>query len=162
LFGTDRSNSHSYYWVTWHLCMVPQPMYEGSFSRWRHGRINYFYFKCCFIEFMAKDTVCHVCIFDRLCELLSLPPFLWLVLSPFPVWISKQHTVLTIYVPEALLRCPLLCWCIPFRIFERCLELNPVNCRSKQARNQLSHPSPWGFWFLIKRKFVHWRQKIRQ
>ena len=125
--------------------------YEGSFSRWRHGRINYFYFKWCFIEFMAKDTVCHVCIFDRLCELLPLPPSLWLALSPFPVWISIQYTVLTIYVPEALLRCPLLCWCIPFRIFERCLELNPENCRNKQARNQLSHPSPQGFWFLITR-----------
>ncbi len=36
---------------------------------------------------------------------------------------------------------PLLMY-IPFRIFERCLELNPENCRNKQARNQLSHPSP--------------------
>ncbi len=38
---------------------------------------------------------------------------------------------------------PLLCLCGPFCIFERCLDSNPESCRSKQARYQLSHPSPW-------------------
>ncbi len=37
---------------------------------------------------------------------------------------------------------PLLCLCHPFCIFERCLDSNPESCRSKQARYQLSHPSP--------------------
>jgi hypothetical protein len=30
----------------------------------------------------------------------------------------------------------------PFYIFERCLDSNPESCHSKQARYQLSHPSP--------------------
>ncbi len=34
----------------------------------------------------------------------------------------------------------LLCLCRPF--FERCLDLNPERCQSKQALYQLSHPSP--------------------
>ncbi len=38
---------------------------------------------------------------------------------------------------------PLVCLCRPFCIFERCLgSSNPESCRSKQARYQLSHPSP--------------------
>ncbi len=37
----------------------------------------------------------------------------------------------------------LLCFCRPFCIFERCLDSNPESCRSKQARYQLSHPSPY-------------------
>ncbi len=37
---------------------------------------------------------------------------------------------------------PLLCLCRPFCIFERCLDSNPESCRSKQARYQLSHPTP--------------------
>jgi hypothetical protein len=32
--------------------------------------------------------------------------------------------------------------CRPFCIFERCLDSNPESFRSKQARYQLSHPSP--------------------
>ncbi len=39
---------------------------------------------------------------------------------------------------------PLHCLCRPFCIFERCLDTNLESCRSKQARYQLSHPSPWG------------------
>jgi hypothetical protein len=38
---------------------------------------------------------------------------------------------------------PLLCLCRPFCIVERCLDSNPESCRSKQARYQLSHPSPY-------------------
>ncbi len=37
---------------------------------------------------------------------------------------------------------PLLMSPCPFCIFERCLDSNPESCRSKQARYQLSHPSP--------------------
>jgi hypothetical protein len=37
---------------------------------------------------------------------------------------------------------PLLCLCRPFCICERCLHSNPESCRSKQARYQLSLPSP--------------------
>ncbi len=37
---------------------------------------------------------------------------------------------------------PLLCLFRPLCIFERCLDSIPESCRSKQARNQLSHPSP--------------------
>ncbi len=37
---------------------------------------------------------------------------------------------------------PLLCLCRPFCMFERCRDSNPESCRSKQARYQLSHPSP--------------------
>ncbi len=33
--------------------------------------------------------------------------------------------------------------CRSFSIFERCLDSNPESCRSKQARYQLSHPSPF-------------------
>jgi hypothetical protein len=40
------------------------------------------------------------------------------------------------------IECVLLCLCRPFCIFERCLDWNPESCRSKQARCQLSHPSP--------------------
>ncbi len=35
---------------------------------------------------------------------------------------------------------PLLCLCRPFMIFEGCLDSNPEYCRSKLARNRLSHP----------------------
>jgi hypothetical protein len=35
------------------------------------------------------------------------------------------------------------CLCCPFCIFEICLDSNPENCRSKQARCQLSHPSTY-------------------
>ncbi len=38
---------------------------------------------------------------------------------------------------------PLLCLCRPVCIFKRCLDLTPESCRSKQARYQLSHPSPY-------------------
>ncbi len=34
------------------------------------------------------------------------------------------------------------CLCRPLCIIERCLDTNPESCRSKQARYQLSHPSP--------------------
>jgi hypothetical protein len=34
-----------------------------------------------------------------------------------------------------------------FCIFERCLDSNPENCSSKQARYKLSHPSPIFFFF---------------
>jgi hypothetical protein len=37
---------------------------------------------------------------------------------------------------------PLLCLCRPFCIYERWLDPNPESFRSKQARYQLSHPSP--------------------
>ncbi len=37
---------------------------------------------------------------------------------------------------------PLLCLCRPFCMFDRCMDSNPENCRSKQARYQLGHPSP--------------------
>ena len=38
---------------------------------------------------------------------------------------------------------PLLCLCRPFCICERCLKFEPLeSCPSKQARYQLSHPSP--------------------
>ncbi len=36
----------------------------------------------------------------------------------------------------------LLCLSRPFCIFERCLDSNPESCRSKQARYQLTPPSP--------------------
>ncbi len=38
------------------------------------------------------------------------------------------------------------CLCRPFLFFERCLDLNPESCRSKQARYHLSNP-------LLRRKF---------
>jgi hypothetical protein len=38
---------------------------------------------------------------------------------------------------------PLLCFCRPFCISDRCLDSNPESCRSKKARYQLSHPSPY-------------------
>jgi hypothetical protein len=38
---------------------------------------------------------------------------------------------------------PLLCICRSLIIFERRLDWNPEGCRSKQARCQLSHPSPY-------------------
>ncbi len=38
---------------------------------------------------------------------------------------------------------PLLCLYRPFCISEICLDLNPDNCCSKQARYQLSNPSPY-------------------
>ncbi len=37
----------------------------------------------------------------------------------------------------------LLCLCHPYCIFERFLDSNPESCRSTQACNQLSHPSPY-------------------
>ncbi len=45
----------------------------------------------------------------------------------------------------AVVCCALLCLCRPFCIFERCLDSNPERCRSKKARYQLSHPSPFEF-----------------
>jgi len=38
---------------------------------------------------------------------------------------------------------PFLCLCRLFCNFGRCLDLNPESCRSKQARYQLSLPSPY-------------------
>jgi hypothetical protein len=38
---------------------------------------------------------------------------------------------------------PLLCLCRPFCFFERCLYSHPESSLSKQARYQLSHPSPY-------------------
>jgi len=37
---------------------------------------------------------------------------------------------------------PLLCLCLPFCIFERCLDSNPESCLSRQVPNPLSHSSP--------------------
>ncbi len=37
---------------------------------------------------------------------------------------------------------PTLLMCRPFCMFERCLDSNPESCLTKQARYQLSHPSP--------------------
>ncbi len=37
----------------------------------------------------------------------------------------------------------LICLCRPFGVFERCLDSNSENCRSKQARYQLSRPSSY-------------------
>jgi hypothetical protein len=42
----------------------------------------------------------------------------------------------------ARVRWPLICFFRPFCIFEIFPDLNPERCRSKQARCQLSHPSP--------------------
>ena len=38
---------------------------------------------------------------------------------------------------------PLICSCRLFYIVERCLDSNPESCHSKQARYQLSPPSPY-------------------
>ncbi len=46
---------------------------------------------------------------------------------------------------------PLLCLCRPFCIFERCLD---SSCRSKQARYQLSHPSPIFFYLSINQHVI--------
>ncbi len=40
---------------------------------------------------------------------------------------------------------PLLCFSRPFCIFEICLDWNPESCLGKQARYQLSHPSPYRY-----------------
>ncbi len=42
---------------------------------------------------------------------------------------------------QSVLATPLLM--VPIIIFERCLDWNPDSCRSKQARFQLGHPSPF-------------------
>ncbi len=44
---------------------------------------------------------------------------------------------------------PLFCLHCPFCIYERCLDSNPESCRSKQARYQLYHPSPYGRWLTM-------------
>ncbi len=64
---------------------------------------------------------------------------------PFTVTtVCKQwHCFLFVYFFRRAKVCwPLICWCRPICIFERCLDSNPESCRRKQARYQLSQPSP--------------------
>ncbi len=51
--------------------------------------------------------------------------------------------IFCVYSGRARVCWPLRCLCRPFCIFERCLDSNAERCRSRQARYQLSHPSPW-------------------
>jgi hypothetical protein len=56
---------------------------------------------------------------------------------------SRPPKIFILYIFWRVTVCwQLLCICRSFCIFERCLDSNPESCRSKQARHQLSNPSP--------------------
>jgi len=59
-------------------------------------------------------------------------------------WLLQISFKSFLYIFLAVRVCwPLLCFCLPFRIFERCLDSNSESCCTKQALYQLSHPSPY-------------------
>jgi hypothetical protein len=74
-----------------------------------------------------------------LADTATMPPFPFLFIFLLSV-IRTPRLFLYIFWLARVCR-PLLRLCLPFMIFEGCLDSNPEWCRNKLARYRLSHPS---------------------